>query len=260
MRMILYLQSRDYVNFSESVISNVNLLSLATITFVMINIFLKFSVGWFFRTDMQVEERIFYSKLYIWGSYALGGAYIFTLLGVSLSNLTLFFGLIATGFAFAVRDILMAFIGWIILLRKKPFRIGDYIRIGDDEGKVQHIGTFYVVLDTTPDFPQDFTRVPNKVFLDKSIYNYGNKDIHESIKFNLKDIPKDMDKKAAKIKQIIEKIVPRREHIAVYLDVLKDNVYLVVEYRTDFTKKEQTKSAVIKQVFFLIKRYILIKN
>jgi len=41
----------------------------------------------------------------------------------------------ATGLAFAVRDVLMSFFAWMILLRKKPFRIGDYIRIGEDEGK-----------------------------------------------------------------------------------------------------------------------------
>jgi MscS family membrane protein len=162
---VLYFDSRGFISIPAGVALVLKNILVVIATLFITSLILRLTIKPFFRLFDEPEERIFYTKIYSWTLYSVS---IFVLLhhfGVSLGNITLFLGLIATGLAFAIRDVLLSFFGWIILLRKNPFRIGDYIRIGEDEGKVIHIGTFYVLLDNTPDIPQDFIRVPNKLFL-----------------------------------------------------------------------------------------------
>jgi small-conductance mechanosensitive channel len=56
----------------------------------------------------------------------------------------------------------------LLLLTKRPFRISDYIKIGDNEGKVVTIGSFYVFLKPISYHPKDsLIKVPNKFFWKK---------------------------------------------------------------------------------------------
>lgn len=55
-------------------------------------------------------------------------------------------GSVAIGFAF--RDVLVNFLGGILLLVTEPFRIGDQIRFGDYEGTVEHIETRATMIRT----------------------------------------------------------------------------------------------------------------
>lgn len=135
--------------------------------------------------DAHAEERILFSKIYTWGVYILSTSFILVKLGASFQQTALSLTILATGFAFAIRDMIISYLAWFVLLVKKPFHIGDCIRIGDEEGRVIHIGTFYVKLDESLS-DGHFIKVPNKVFLDKPIRNFG----HESARFTL-TIPAD---------------------------------------------------------------------
>jgi MscS family membrane protein len=230
---IQLLHNQQKLVIPQVVYANISFITLVIITFLVINIILKLSLPVLIHKDLEVEERIFYSKVYIWGAYILGFAFILYNLGVSLSNLTLIVGLAASGLAFAVRDVLLSIISWLILLRKKPFRIGDYIRIGDDEGEVRHIGTFHVILDKTPDTRDDFTRVPNKTFLEKSIHNFGRETLLEVLKLKLKKAPSQKD--LTSIRESLEKVLSHNgeilgEQIVFKLDITDGNPLLIVEY------------------------------
>ena len=163
---LLYLDKGDLLRLPQTIGRIFRHLLLIVGTLFAITLVLRLTMKRFYRLFDEPEERIFYSKIYSWSLYSIGLLVILHHFGVSLGNITLFLGLIATGLAFAIREVLLSFFAWLILLRKKPFRIGDYIRIGEDEGKVLHIGTFFVLLDKTTQLPEDFTRVPNRLFLD----------------------------------------------------------------------------------------------
>jgi small-conductance mechanosensitive channel len=163
---------------------------------------------------------------------------------------------LATGFAFAVRDVLLSFFAWIILLRKKPFRIGDYIRIGDDEGRVQHIGTFFVLLDSTPEFPDDFTRVPNKLFLEKSIVNFGKNIAQEKIRFQLNEIPDNKKQLFEMLERELSKKMQDNSHLFINIDLKDEKLYLLVEYHVNFKEKRTMKSEVIEIIYSIFKKHI----
>lgn len=190
------------------------------------------------------EERILMTKVYIDLIYALATVVIFWQLGISIQNIAIFLGLIATGFAFALRDIILSYIIWFILLTKKPFKIGDYIKVGDEEGLVKHIGLFYVVVDPYPENYDDYFKVPNKTFFEKPIKNYGKGKFCSTTDFFLKEIPSDLDvrienvkKKAANIKYADAKF---------NLDSDKDGLKIKVSYYATFDQRDDIKDKILR--------------
>jgi hypothetical protein len=93
--------------------------------------------------------------------------FILNQLGLTLNNITLILGLLTTGLAFAVRDILISLLAWMMLLMRRPIRIGDMITIDDQTGRVQTIDTFFVTLDPGASNAGNLIRVPNRIFLEK---------------------------------------------------------------------------------------------
>jgi len=242
---ILLIARKDILELSDVMVKIISRLSLIIAIFFFISVVLRLSLKRVYNWFDEPEEKIFYTKIYSWSLYSLGVFFILYDFGVSLGNLTLFVGLIATGLAFAVRDVLISYFAWLILLRKKPFRIGDYIRIGDDEGKVMHIGTFYVLIDNTDDLPEDYVRVPNKIFLEKSIHNMGARILHEKLSFQLTGWPKDKSQKLEDLQQKIFKILDRKDHLRVYTDIKNHKLSLNVEYLVGFDVRLQLRSDVI---------------
>lgn len=241
--LVLHFNDKAFIELPDFIVKHLRSLSVLITTFFIISLFLRLSIKRVFNFFDEPEEKIFYSKIYSWLLYTIGIFIVLHQLGVSLGNITLFIGLIATGLAFAVRDVLMSFFGWMILLRKKPFRIGDYIRIGEDEGKVIHIGTFYVLLDNTPEMAEDYIRVPNRLFLEKSIINLGKTHYHESLKLQITSIPERKLMEDARIG--ISALLDANSHVKVYLSLEGDKPGLRIAYFVPYEQKDSIKNEVI---------------
>lgn len=217
------------------------------VVYTMATLFVKLTVKTIldhFIDSGHLEERILMTKVYIDLIYALATVVIFWQLGISVQNIALFLGLIATGFAFALRDIILSYIIWFILLTKKPFKIGDYIKVGNEEGLVKHIGLFYVVVDPYPENYDDYFKVPNKTFFEKPIKNYGKGRFCSTTDFYLKEIPSDLGvriedvkKKAANIKNADAKF---------NLDSDKDGLRITISYHTTFDQREDIKDKILR--------------
>jgi small-conductance mechanosensitive channel len=89
-------------------------------------------------------------------------------------------GLISLFLGFALQKPITSFIGWLYLLIRKPYQVGDRIRIGEASGDVVDVG----YLDTTlwefggPLLSTDHSsgriiKFPNSKVLDEPIYNYS---------------------------------------------------------------------------------------
>ncbi|HLC91194.1 MAG TPA: mechanosensitive ion channel domain-containing protein [Candidatus Nanoarchaeia archaeon] len=178
-------------------------------TLLVISILLRLTSTRLFNAlegEMEIEQRIFVSKLYSFFLFFIGFALILWKFGVSVVNITIFLGLAASGFAFAIRDVLMAIFSWAIILNKKPFKIQDNVKIGDDIGEVTRIGTFYLTLQSFAD-SRNIIKIPNKILLEKSIENYGkNKRLYQ-ITVPLQEIPKDIEDRIILLKQSFYKYV-----------------------------------------------------
>ncbi len=92
-------------------------------------------------------------------------------------------GLISLILGFALQTPISSFIGWIYIIIRNPFRIGDRIQIDTFKGDVIEIG----YLDTTLwEFAGDYLtndlpsgrliRFPNSIVLQSSVYNYSWRD------------------------------------------------------------------------------------
>ncbi|SKB98005.1 Mechanosensitive ion channel [Alkalitalea saponilacus] len=240
-----YLDQQKIICIPNEFLKIINSVKLVIATIFFTTLLLRISIKRVYNLFDEVEESIFYSKIYSWTIYSIGAFVILHHFGVSLGNITLFIGLLATGLAFAIRDVLLSFFGWMILLRKKPFRIGDYIRIGDDVGKVLHIGTFYVLLDNTDHLPENFTRIPNRIFLEKSIVKLGTNLYHDKITFQLSAIPENHKEIQSLLVKDMQRITNKNELLSVYIDVINEKLLLVVEYMVDFENRHETRDSLI---------------
>ena len=89
------------------------------------------------------------------------------------------FGLISLILGFALQTPITSFIGWVYILVREPYRVGDRIRIGNATGDVIDVG----YLDTTlwefggeflsTDHPSGrLIKFPNSTVLNTPVYNY----------------------------------------------------------------------------------------
>jgi MscS family membrane protein len=155
--------------------------------------------------EVEIEQRILFTKVYSTTLYLLAAAFVFYKMGWRIGDITIFLGLITTGVAFAVRDVINSYFAWFIILTKHPFRIGDYVKIGDEAGTVERIGTFFVTLQNPGAI--DFVKVPNNTLLSKAIINMGKNRVMHTVKFPIKAIPGDIQARMDKIDELAKAVV-----------------------------------------------------
>lgn len=90
--------------------------------------------------------------------------------GVDLSNLATALGVGSLVIALALQNTLSNLVSGFLLLFDSPFKVGDWIRFGEIEGKVVDLNWRSVRLKT---LEQDLLVVPNSVLDQQSIYNFS---------------------------------------------------------------------------------------
>lgn len=63
-----------------------------------------------------------------------------SILGLGLDKLTVIIGALSVGIGLGLQNIINNFVSGIILVFEKPFKIGDYVELGDKKGQVMEIG------------------------------------------------------------------------------------------------------------------------
>ncbi|MFH0875965.1 MAG: mechanosensitive ion channel domain-containing protein [archaeon] len=236
----------------KNVIDMIHLVFLIIITLLVVNVFIRLTEKQVFKyleSEIELEQMIFLSKIYSVVLYSIGIAFILAKAGVSIDNITLFIGLIATGIAFAVRDLLIAIIAWFVILTKKPFRIGYFIKVGEYYGKVERIGTFFVTIKDP--FFKIIIKLPNKFIFENTIINYGaNKNI-KTLSFPLKAIPTEVKE----IKKDVEKLCPENE---ISFEIINETPTLLIRYAYS-PYDEEIHFKVMKLIYEKYKQIVLKK-
>lgn len=65
------------------------------------------------------------------------------------TQLSTFLGLAGAGLTVALKDFIVAFIGWLVLMGKNGIRLGDWVEIDGVSGEVVELGIFHTVLFET---------------------------------------------------------------------------------------------------------------
>ena len=94
------------------------------------------------KTRMDTQLRILVSRLIAVFMFVIG---LFTALSVVIESFD--FGQVIAGLGFtsfvvgfATKDILNNFLSGILILWQRPFALGDYLFVGSNQGRVEHIG------------------------------------------------------------------------------------------------------------------------
>ncbi|MBO5284480.1 MAG: mechanosensitive ion channel, partial [Alphaproteobacteria bacterium] len=79
-------------------------------------------------------------------------------MGVDLSNLAFIAGALSVGIGFGLQDVIKNLVSGIIILFERPFKVGDWVILGGEEGKIKQINIRSTELET---FTRRSVIIPN---------------------------------------------------------------------------------------------------
>lgn len=124
------------------------------------------------KLSAQSEQLIIRAVYYL--SFLILLVTLLNELGFKLSALLGAAGVLGIAVGFASQTSISNIISGIFLISEKPFKVGDYIQVGDVAGTVHSIDLLSIKLDT-PD--NRFVRVPNETMIKSEVINFNRYDI-----------------------------------------------------------------------------------
>jgi small-conductance mechanosensitive channel len=120
-------------------------------------------------TEHQEEIVLRVSQLGFFVTIGLG---LLTVWGITLNGLLVGAGVLGIVVGFAARQTLGSLLAGFVLMFSRPFTIGDWVRIGDQEGIVTDITIFNTRLEN---FDGEFVVIPNDQVSNQAITNRSQK-------------------------------------------------------------------------------------
>jgi MscS family membrane protein len=138
---------------------------------------------------------------------------------LGLPSYSIFAGLGISGLAFALaaREALANLLGSLVIMFEKPFRVGDWIRVGDDEGHVESVGFRSTRIRT---FYDSLISLPSSKLIDATVDNLGARE-YRRVKTSLAVT---YDTPPQKVKAFVDGI---KEIISSHPKTRKDNFHIV---------------------------------
>ena len=96
------------------------------------------------HSDVRARYRLRKSSVYI--AFTIGFLLIGRIWFEGFSSVATFLGLLSAGLAIALKDPLVNLAGWMFILWRKPFIVGDRIQIGNNSGDVIDVRIFQFTL------------------------------------------------------------------------------------------------------------------
>ncbi len=246
--ILLYIDKKGLLSISPVMLSVMKFLISAGFVIIFTTIFLRFTVKRvfnLFELEMEIEQRLFFMKIYTIFVYFIALAIILYNSGVGLDNITLFLGLAATGIAFAVRDVILSFFVWLIIHSKKPFKLGDVVTSGDDTGTVDRIGTFFMTLKNIDGKTTHLIKVPNKVLLERNLKNHGKGLISGELLLPIR--AKDLESQVKMIEKTLSKI--KDADFSISFQAKEKSLYAAIRYSCKYEIEREVKLKAISLMY-----------
>lgn len=103
----------------------------------------------------------------------IAGAVGLSYLGLNLENIALIAGALSVGIGFGLQSIVSNFVSGLILLAERPFKAGDWIVVGDEQGIVKRINVRATEIQT---FDRATVLIPNSDFISGTVKNRVHRD------------------------------------------------------------------------------------
>jgi small conductance mechanosensitive channel len=121
------------------------------------------------RARVDTSTTILVKRAISAGFFTVTLLFVLGILGFNSTGLLTLAGAVGLAFSLAIQDILKNFFSGVYLLLERPFRVGDTIRVKDQQGIVENIGVRTTEL-RTPDNVQ--VLVPNAVVFAEVVTNH----------------------------------------------------------------------------------------
>ena len=130
------------------------------------------------RTEV-VQQRYRWQKTATYIIVSAGIILVGRIWFAGIQSLATFLGLVTAGLAIALQDIVKSMAGWIFLLWRKPFTLGDRVQIGNYAGDVIDIRLFKFTMMEIGNWVRAdqstgrLIHLPNSLVLSEVIANFG---------------------------------------------------------------------------------------
>ena len=121
-------------------------------------------------SHVDIEDGIKHSLASGFGfvGFVIAGFIAIAVMGGDLSNVALVAGALSVGIGLGLQDIVNNFVSGIILLFERPIKVGDWVVINGEEGKIKQINIRSTEIET---FNRASVIIPNATILSNSLTN-----------------------------------------------------------------------------------------
>ncbi|MGV6486350.1 DUF3772 domain-containing protein [Stenotrophomonas indicatrix] len=120
------------------------------------------------KTELDLGARNSISTIAGYVGIILVGLWALTAMGLNLKNLALLVSALSVGIGFGLQAIIQNFVSGLILLTERPVKIGDWVKLGDQEGDIKRINVRSTEIQVSD---KSTLIVPNSELITKTIRN-----------------------------------------------------------------------------------------
>lgn len=142
--------------------------------YIVIKILMKMITNVLKKSRIDVTLHKFLLSVIKGVLWVLVGLTVLQSFGVEMTSIIASLSVVGLAVSLAIKDSLSNVAGGIIVLFSKPFQVGDYVKINEFEGKVEHINTINTKL-TTIDNKAIF--IPNSSVSASTVVNFTNENM-----------------------------------------------------------------------------------
>lgn len=120
---------------------------LSILIIVLIWLVKHFTLKVVFQYVENVKERYYWKNAVNYTTFALGILLIGSVWASEIDSLATFVGLVSAGLTIALKDPIVNIAGWLFIIIRKPFEVGDRVQIGDHAWDVIDIRVFQFTIN-----------------------------------------------------------------------------------------------------------------
>ena len=120
------------------------------------------------KTNIDAGTKHSLASGFAYIAYVLAGILSIAVMGGNLTNIALIAGALSVGVGLGLQDIVNNFMSGIVMLFERPIKVGDWVVINGEEGKVKQINIRSTEVET---FNRHSVIIPNSTVLSNSVTN-----------------------------------------------------------------------------------------
>jgi len=202
------------------------------------------------RIQKKTPNRLFNSLFSLLAAVVIAGIGLRGVFDVDVSSILTSSAILTAVVGFSLQDTIGSLFSGLLIQTEKPFKLGDWIKVGDIEGQVTEISWRYTKLQT---IARSLVLIPNNVIAKERVLNLCEPIPEVSVPVS---VPTPVDTPPVKVKSALEEALrksplvckdppPRVRLVEIGLDQVQYRVFFFVrDYADAFLAKSELLSAI----------------